>query len=529
MFRATAMTGDGPAPTVVGYGDVHDAYLESRDGRTLFNTGSVGNPLDEPTPSYVILEGVLDATEPAPFEVRFVRVPYDVDAEIAVAAPGRDARSATSGRSSSAPPSTADGRTHDRRHAGALGGRRAALAPHHRGDRDRAGRLHELVRGRADRARRRRCDACAGGERAAGAVPHDGRRRRSCSPGGTGCRSRSPGRRPAPPLLAATGVVEGGWPAAVGAFLVVAALILLTALWPQLGRLIARIPPSIAQAMLAGVLLPLCLAPITGLVVNPWGVVPGRADVARLRAARAAVGGAARVRRGGDRRRGVARRRHGRADRPGAPRAAPRVHDAHAHARRRRRASRCRSSSSRWRRRTCRASRSCAASATRCRGGRRCSSPASAPRSARPPAGTPSTSRRSARRSPRRPRPIPTRSDDGSPACRPVPPVSCSGGLSAAFVALVLLAPDAVIPAVAGLALFGAFGVGRAAGDRRPGRAAAGRGDVPRRRVGRRDRGRQRGVLGARRRTRGARGAARGTPLALTSVWFSLAARPVGG
>jgi benzoate membrane transport protein len=79
---------------------------------------------------------------------------------------------------------------------------------------------------------------------------------------------------PGAALLAATGLVEGGWPAAVGAFLVVAALILLTGLWPHLGRLIARIPPSIAQAMLAGVLLPLCVAPITGIVVNPWGVVP---------------------------------------------------------------------------------------------------------------------------------------------------------------------------------------------------------------------------------------------------------------
>jgi benzoate membrane transport protein len=79
---------------------------------------------------------------------------------------------------------------------------------------------------------------------------------------------------PGAALLAATGTVEGGWPAAVGAFLVAAALILLTALWPALGALIARIPPSIAQAMLAGVLLPLCLAPITGLVANPWGVVP---------------------------------------------------------------------------------------------------------------------------------------------------------------------------------------------------------------------------------------------------------------
>ena len=79
---------------------------------------------------------------------------------------------------------------------------------------------------------------------------------------------------PGAALLVATGSVEGGWPAAVGAFLVTAALILLTALWPALGALIARIPPSIAQAMLAGVLLPLCLAPITGVVANPWGVVP---------------------------------------------------------------------------------------------------------------------------------------------------------------------------------------------------------------------------------------------------------------
>ncbi|MEV4776328.1 benzoate/H(+) symporter BenE family transporter [Microbacterium sp. LWH12-1.2] len=79
---------------------------------------------------------------------------------------------------------------------------------------------------------------------------------------------------PGAALLAATGTVDGGWPAAVGAFLVTSVLILLTALWPALGGLIARIPPSIAQAMLAGVLLPLCLAPITGIVANPWGVVP---------------------------------------------------------------------------------------------------------------------------------------------------------------------------------------------------------------------------------------------------------------
>ncbi|WP_309126943.1 benzoate/H(+) symporter BenE family transporter [Microbacterium sp.] len=77
---------------------------------------------------------------------------------------------------------------------------------------------------------------------------------------------------PGAALLAAT--TAGSWPAAVGAFLIVATLILLTALVPRIGALIAAIPPSIAQAMLAGVLLPLCIAPVSGLVENPWGVVP---------------------------------------------------------------------------------------------------------------------------------------------------------------------------------------------------------------------------------------------------------------
>nr|WP_154921260.1 benzoate/H(+) symporter BenE family transporter [Microbacterium testaceum] len=75
-------------------------------------------------------------------------------------------------------------------------------------------------------------------------------------------------------LLAATGAVDGGWPAVVGGFLVSATLILCTALFPPLGALIARIPPSIAQAMLAGVLLPLCVAPFVGVVEDPWGVAP---------------------------------------------------------------------------------------------------------------------------------------------------------------------------------------------------------------------------------------------------------------
>ena len=77
---------------------------------------------------------------------------------------------------------------------------------------------------------------------------------------------------PGAAVLASTGVVSGGWPAAVGAFLVTGALLVLTGLWPRLGLLIAAIPTPIAQAMLAGVVLELCLAPVRGFAAHPWSV-----------------------------------------------------------------------------------------------------------------------------------------------------------------------------------------------------------------------------------------------------------------
>lgn len=79
---------------------------------------------------------------------------------------------------------------------------------------------------------------------------------------------------PGAALLASSTHVEGGWPAAVGAFVVTGLLILLTAAVPALGRVVAAIPAPIAQAMLAGVLLPLCLAPVRGAVDDPWRVIP---------------------------------------------------------------------------------------------------------------------------------------------------------------------------------------------------------------------------------------------------------------
>ncbi|WP_411376239.1 benzoate/H(+) symporter BenE family transporter [Arthrobacter sp. MPF02] len=79
---------------------------------------------------------------------------------------------------------------------------------------------------------------------------------------------------PGAALLAASGTADGGWTAAVGAFIAAGVLIALTGLVPALGRLMARIPASLAQAMLAGLLLQLCLAPFKALGSVPLFVGP---------------------------------------------------------------------------------------------------------------------------------------------------------------------------------------------------------------------------------------------------------------
>ncbi len=79
---------------------------------------------------------------------------------------------------------------------------------------------------------------------------------------------------PGAALLVAAAGLQIGWSAAVGAFVVTGALLAITGLWPWLGRTVARIPAPLAQAMLAGVLLTLCLQPITALTVSPLLVAP---------------------------------------------------------------------------------------------------------------------------------------------------------------------------------------------------------------------------------------------------------------
>lgn len=82
MFASTSMTGFGFAPDVVGYGDIHSAYLRTFHNRMLFNVGSVGNPLDLPLACYAILEGSFGDDTSAPLSLTLVRLPYDIERAI---------------------------------------------------------------------------------------------------------------------------------------------------------------------------------------------------------------------------------------------------------------------------------------------------------------------------------------------------------------------------------------------------------------------------------------------------------------
>lgn len=78
---------------------------------------------------------------------------------------------------------------------------------------------------------------------------------------------------PGAALIASTTGVPS-FAAAVGAFVLAAVLILLTAAVRPLGRLIERIPASIAAAMLAGILLRLVMAMIEHVPTSPLLVLP---------------------------------------------------------------------------------------------------------------------------------------------------------------------------------------------------------------------------------------------------------------
>jgi benzoate membrane transport protein len=75
---------------------------------------------------------------------------------------------------------------------------------------------------------------------------------------------------PGAALLVGTGAVVGGFGVAVGAFLAANLLIVVAGLVRPVGNAVTKIPQAVASAMLAGVLMELCFAPVKAVVADPY-------------------------------------------------------------------------------------------------------------------------------------------------------------------------------------------------------------------------------------------------------------------
>lgn len=98
MFKNTSFIGkieNDPIPDVVGYGHLHTPNLFRFKNKTIFNTGSVGIPVEmmndgnenetskfSTMASYMILEGKLNSIELSSISYTLVRIPYDIEKEI---------------------------------------------------------------------------------------------------------------------------------------------------------------------------------------------------------------------------------------------------------------------------------------------------------------------------------------------------------------------------------------------------------------------------------------------------------------
>lgn len=79
---------------------------------------------------------------------------------------------------------------------------------------------------------------------------------------------------PGAALLIASGDTLNSVNEAIGAYIGSALLLMLAGWFRPLGRLIESIPASLANAMLAGVLLSICLAPVQALASDAWLAMP---------------------------------------------------------------------------------------------------------------------------------------------------------------------------------------------------------------------------------------------------------------
>jgi len=88
-------TDKDPTPDIIGYGHLHTPNIYRFKNKTIFNTGSVGIPVEmsndnenDPTSkfstmaSYIILEGEFDSKELSSISFTLVRLPYDIEKEI---------------------------------------------------------------------------------------------------------------------------------------------------------------------------------------------------------------------------------------------------------------------------------------------------------------------------------------------------------------------------------------------------------------------------------------------------------------
>jgi len=78
---------------------------------------------------------------------------------------------------------------------------------------------------------------------------------------------------PGAALLASSPAPAGGFAEAVGAFVIAGLLLTLAGLVPWFGRLVRKIPASLANALLAGIVFSLCIAVLTYLTSDRWASV----------------------------------------------------------------------------------------------------------------------------------------------------------------------------------------------------------------------------------------------------------------
>ena len=98
LFENTPFIGktdDDPIPDIVGYGHIHTPNIFRIKNKTIFNTGSVGSPIEmlntdindstnkfSTVASYVILEGNFNSKDFSSISIVLVRLPYDIEKEI---------------------------------------------------------------------------------------------------------------------------------------------------------------------------------------------------------------------------------------------------------------------------------------------------------------------------------------------------------------------------------------------------------------------------------------------------------------